>query len=497
MIINRHNPSSYFVFTSICVLAFACFANGFSNDFVWDDEFYIQKNTYLKSFEHIPDIFSHSATGGAGNVDRFYRPLQFFLYLIVYQIAGESTYAFHALNLLIHILCALVFYLLIVKIWKNRWLALVSTLIWLCHPIHVETITYVSATADSLSALFMLLSVWLFWRGGAPNYSLSLICYGLALFSKESSAVIAAAMVAISYYRDHNLKRAMLLSLPYWGVLIGFFLFRIYVLKISGTFNFYDNPNIYTENINYRIYTFLAAVFEYFYILVYPVGLHMERGFPVFVDFFNYRTVVSSLFIFISLIYFWFHRKDSSNKYVFAFFWFFIFFIPMSGILVPVNSMLLEHWLYLTSMGWFVLLGASLVKLYSVWPRLSIVLTVIIIATLSSLTIRQNTVWATPIRLYTDILRHNEGSARVHNNLAMAYADKGMVSKAEKHYLTAIARADTYAETHYNLARLYIFQSKLNLAKKHLLRSLEINPNFSYAQKLLSELNTFLKKQGQ
>lgn len=63
---------------------------------------------------------------------------------------------------------------------------------------------------------------------------------------------------------------------------------------------------------------------------------------------------------------------------------------------------------------------------------------VIISAILISLTLKRNNDWKNPVVFYNNILKYNSGTARVHNNLGMAYVEKGDFEKAEKHYLKAL-----------------------------------------------------------
>jgi tetratricopeptide (TPR) repeat protein len=118
----------------------------------------------------------------------------------------------------------------------------------------------------------------------------------------------------------------------------------------------------------------------------------------------------------------------------------------------------------------------------------------LIVAASITLSIKSNFVWKDPITFYNNILKYNEGTARVHNNLAMAYADIKDFKSAEKHYLKAIEIADTYPQTHYNLARLYLRFGKIERAISHLERSIEINPNFFFSYQLLGNIYEHLKR---
>jgi len=111
------------------------------------------------------------------------------------------------------------------------------------------------------------------------------------------------------------------------------------------------------------------------------------------------------------------------------------------------------------------------------WPKytkqaLSILATICIL-----LTLRQNFIWGRATRFYPYILQYQE-TARIHNNLAMAYADENKLSDAITHYKRAIEIADTYPQTHHNLARAYQAQGNNDMAFQEFSTALSMNPNF-------------------
>jgi tetratricopeptide (TPR) repeat protein len=170
---------------------------------------------------------------------------------------------------------------------------------------------------------------------------------------------------------------------------------------------------------------------------------------------------------------------------------------PNSGLAVPTNSLFLEHWLYVPTTGLFLGIAESL---HGVWtsittylrsskPRLTKYLgfaTLIVFlglaGKLGTMTFEQNTVWQNPITFYKHLFSLNEGSARAHNNLALAYAERGDLTQALDEFQKAIHITDTYAETQHNYALTLLNlpdqASHINEAIEHLNRSLEIDPNF-------------------
>src|SRR5271168_667820 len=77
---------------------FAAYAGVYHNAFLYDDDNIIVRNVFLRSWRNAPDLFTSMLMTGAGRANLYYRPLQTLLYLIIFQMAGLSTVAFHLLN---------------------------------------------------------------------------------------------------------------------------------------------------------------------------------------------------------------------------------------------------------------------------------------------------------------------------------------------------------------------------------------------------------------
>ncbi len=497
---QKIKTTTWLPFFLIAVAVSLSYFNALENDFLWDDEFLIEKNSYLRSFENLPKMLVSNSTAGFGGRDNFYRPTQNIYYLFIYQAFGYNKVAFHFGNILLHFLNGILVFLLIFRLTKRKPLALLTSLLWVCHPTHVEAITYISGTADPMAFLFCFLCLltYPYNKKHWGRLLASLAFFLLALLSKEAIIVTPALLVVCQFWlskeRPFHLK-TYLKTLPFWLLAIGYLLVREFLLNFDKTYTFYKSSNIYTENIHYRFFTFLATLPEYLLILLRPIKLHMERSFPVFTQWSSSPVLLGALVVVLPLVLGIYLLVKKQKKWLlFAWLWFFAAFTPMTGVLIPVNSFILEHWLYLPSVGFFLVGALLVIKTQKIHPTLPLIFALILVSTEIGLTHYRNKVWRTPITFYQDILKYSEGSARVHNNLAMAYQDDKQHQRAIDHYKKAIALSDTYPQTHYNLARSYIQENRLDLALKHLNRSLELRPDFVYSQKLKKELLDFLDK---
>jgi len=483
--------NKYIYAALIIIVGIIAYFNIYNNQFLWDDEFFIQKNKFIRSFDYLPNIFTTSSGAGAGKLDDFYRPMQFVVYSVVYSISGLRTWPYHLLNVSLHLTNALLIFFIVKKLFVKEDIAFITSVLWVAHPVQTEAITFISGTADPLALLFMLSSFFcyiLFKSKTKLAYLLaSVIFFTLALLSKEIVIIFPLLLMLYEFLfsQEKNVARKYKWVVPFLIVALIYFILRLSVLNFGGTLNLYKESNVYTQSLDYRIYTFLAALLTYYSFLFAPVSLHMERQFPVHISILSPQVLIS-LFVLFGLSFILIKSIRKNRAVTFGILWFFISFIPMSGV-IPVNALILEHWLYIPSIGFFLVVASAISRLlkHQKYKSSGIAITVLLVITFIFISINRNFDWKEPMIFYENILKYEEGTARIHNNLGMAYADVGKLKEAEKHYLKAIEISDTYAETHYNLANLYLKYDNVNNAILYLKRSIEINPNFFYSYELL------------
>ncbi|MDR3449062.1 MAG: hypothetical protein P4M15_04835 [Alphaproteobacteria bacterium] len=491
----------------LVVAVLAAYANIFDNVLLFDDDLLISLDTNLQGWNHIGDIFAGSTTSGAGIMGGFYRPLQILLYLIVTQLTGGGTFGFHILNLALHIANCGMMYRLGTKLGFKPWGVFLASLVWAVHPLHVEAITYMSGTADPLFVFFTLLAIVLL----LPNITQAGIykivpLFLLGLISKETMSVFPLlVMVCLFFTEPKRLDwRSYIRTWPLWLITLVFVHWRSSNTSLDGpgTYaRFYKLPSYvvlksYSEHLSYRIYTFFATLPKYLELLVWPHGLHMERSFPIYMEI---ALPVVLGFLMCALATGWIAHKTIMQRKGLALSWGLLWFMaahaPDSGIVYPMNSLFLEHWMYLPTVGLFLGIAETLATGLQPLPRARMALATLVLcfaAGLAAKTYAQNAIWHDPGSFYTNIFDYGEVSARARNNLGLYYSSQGRLDEGAAQLKEAIQISDTYAETRHNLALIYLRmpnqQAHIQDAIDNLNRALEIDPNFYRSCETLSQL---------
>ena len=493
----------------ILVLAvFAAYINIFDNQFLFDDDLLIKINAWIRDWHHIGDIVTGSTTGGAHIAGGFYRPVQILLYLAMFQLGDGSTVPFHLLNLSLHIANTCFVYRLGNKMGFKQEGVFLAALIWGLHPLHTEAVTYMSATADPLFSFCCLLSIILLLPDITPRKIWMIFpLYLLGLFTKETMVMFPALVMACLYFMspDRLKLRTYWRTWPLWIVSIGFVIWRMHAPGFDGPQTYgrfyalssFSPLKMYAEHPLYRFYTFLATLYHYLKLMIWPTGLHMERGFPVFTDFSPPPVLCGLALLLLGAFVVGrsFRPGNPDRAMAWGFLWFAAAHGPDSGLLIPMNSLFLEHWMYLPSVGLFLGGTETLAKFLEKRPAYTRAFcsgVLLIMAVVFSVkTSQQNKIWHDPDSFYNNIFAYGETSARARNNLALYYSDHGNYAGAITQFQEAIKESDAYAETHYNLALNYLRDAQgdyVQNAINQLNLSLKIDPNFYRSYFILGDI---------
>jgi protein O-mannosyl-transferase len=264
----------------VAAVYFISLFNGFTN---WDDQGYVTGNELIKSlsFDNIKKIF---VTPVMGN----YHPLTMLSYAVEYSIAGLSPFIYHLTNLLLHVLNTWLVYRVTRGLSANIVISFVTAVLFGIHPMHVESVAWISERKDVLYACFFLSSLIFYIRyvkgGGRKMLFLSLFLFLLSLLSKGQAVSLTIVLFGVDFW----LKRQWSLSLitekiPFLLLSLAFGIAAIYVqhsfgyMQVIKLFSFTD-----------RLFFACYALVLYLYKLILPVRLSCFYPFPAKMDFFIY-----------------------------------------------------------------------------------------------------------------------------------------------------------------------------------------------------------------
>lgn len=178
--------------------------------FVWDDLDRVARNPRIASLARLPEIFAHPtwdlSGASAGTHVGYWRPLAEVVLAIGHALGGGAPAGYHWLSLALHLAATAAAFRLALRLTKSAPIAFFGALLFGLHPVHVESVAWISAINDPLFGLFALLSIDSFvaWRDrGSSGWAWKCALYFfLALLSKELALSLVPIVLAIDYARS-------------------------------------------------------------------------------------------------------------------------------------------------------------------------------------------------------------------------------------------------------------------------------------------------------
>ncbi|UCC94801.1 MAG: tetratricopeptide repeat protein [Candidatus Omnitrophota bacterium] len=455
----------------IVLVGFGVYANSFRGEFILDDDPLIRNNIFVRSSSPVSSIFTKDIGESSGKKLSFWRPLQILTYRVEYSLFKLNVTGYHLTNITLHIAVALMLYWLVSLLFGDRGLSFLTSIFFVIHPIHTEAVSYISGRADSLVVLFMLLCFICYIKYlDKKNFALyiCMLCsYTLALLSRENSLVLPVLLLLYHYTFRKKIEFFGLFSLT--GIAAVYGLLRFTFLKSLLPYF------TVSYTLLQRIPGFFVALTNYLKLLVVPFPLHMEYGNKIFAI--NDIRAIIGVVILLALILCAFRTRK--NKLIFfAVFWFLIALVPQSN-LYPIGAYMAEHWLYLASIGFFLVVGRLLASSYRKRKISTVILIVTFITSLGVLTIKQNTYWQDSIGFYERTLQYEPASFGAYNNLGLIYQGMGKYDEAITYYKKAIEINPNFAESYNNIGLIFYRLAKYNEAIPFYEMAIKVNQKYA------------------
>ena len=503
---KRISSSKYTAIAILLIISIGVYLNALPNKFVYDDEFQVLGNLWLRDVKYIPEIFLTNVWAFAGEerLSNYYRPLMHMIYMIDYHIFGLKPWGFHLTNIIFHAgVTLLVFLISSILINqpqspnpksqilnpKSQILspAFIAALLFAAHPIHTEAVTWVAGIPELSFTLFYLLSFYLYIKSDGKwgkGIILSLIFFFLSTLCKEPALTLPFLMLVY----DYSISRSSVYSsqltvhsimkryLPYLIVAGGYFVLRTYA--IGG----FAPKKVHVQLSNYEYFINIFPLFtQYLEKLLLPINLNFFYVFHPISSIFQLKGIIALILTlgFIFLVYV-FRR----HKVVFlSLLWIVIPLLPVLYIPALGESTFTERYLYLPSVG-FVVLAALAIERISQLKALRqtanyVIISILVILTglYSAGTIKRNYIWRDSYTFWTDTVKKSPDGYIPHGSLGNVYFEQQKFEDAIKEYMIAIKLKPDSPEAHNSLGLVYFEQQRFEDAIKEYMIAIKLKPD--------------------
>ncbi len=319
-------------------------------DFVWDDFPTLVTNgsvhhwsTLWKGFTL--DYWGHHAIP---EISGYWRPLPTAVYVLLVKGFGVVPWVFHALNLLLHLGVVVLGVRLLSSLNLRGTALLVATIFFALHPLHSETVSFVSALPDLLAAFWGLLALRLIRR---PIWSL--LALGLALLSKESGLVFVVLWLIWVHRVD---RAAVSKTTRMWGSVLVGVLVSVYMGAHLLVTDGIAARSLWGGRLDTHLGTVLMLIPYVMWRSLIPLGTGPIQPFPVSEGWGDIRVWLALLSLCVVLLWVWRSLKENRTWPLKGVGLFLLFWAPSAN-LIPSEGLLADRYLYLPILGTAVLVG--------------------------------------------------------------------------------------------------------------------------------------------
>ncbi len=346
-------------FLLIVAVSVAIFYKTLTFDFVADDRRLIyEKREFIKDWSNLKTVFASPFPAETYEPIPFYRPVITFVNFLNFHLLGKTTFGYHIINLSFHTLNAILLYLLIFLLFKRELLSLLTALFFAGHPIHTNSVVWISGRTDVIACFFVLLTVILFIGRrdhiGTSRFLLfagAIITYMLGLFSKEIVLALPLFLFVWDYVSEgDSVKKKLIPYIPFAAVTIVYLILRVAVIGNLGT----GEPQM-SANLFQRFLSAFAIYFYYFKMFIFPVFLNFSPRVLTITSLFSLK-FWSALVFFAVVLALGLSLRKSAKEVSFGIFWILLTLVPVLN-LVPLYASVKEWWAYIPSVGFCLILG--------------------------------------------------------------------------------------------------------------------------------------------
>lgn len=478
-IINRKAPP--WMIPAVLILTFIVYLPNLSAGFVnWDDPDYVVDNLLIRDLSNFSQILSTPIQGN-------YHPLTMLSLAINYAISGLDAWSYHLFNIILHLLNSLLAFRLAFKLSKgSSIIALTTALLFALHPMHVESVAWVTERKDVLYSFFFLLGLISYTRfvdeNNKKQFWVSVVFFVLSLASKPAAVIFPLVLITIDILRQKKIDfKNLLEKTPFWILASAMGIITYLAQEEKGA------VGSHAFDTGTRILMGFYGIMMYIVKLIFPVNLatfYPYHSINLALPSEYYIAPLVSIALFVIIAFTW----KKNRVFAFGILFFLVNLILVLQFLPVGSAIISDRYTYLPYFGLFFIIGwlinkyanENLVKAsYFILP-----ITII----LSLITYKQVQVWDSSASLWDNAIKASP-SSRAYNNRALIFKnEEGNLQKAVEYYTLAVGVNAADHEAYTNRGNVYFQTAQYGLAKQDYLKALSLKPDYNVAHDNLGAL---------
>lgn len=486
-------------------------------DFVnWDDDKYVYENEHIRSldFKFLKWSFGFHILN--------WHPLTLISHSVDYALWELNPTGHHLTNIIVHSVNTLLLFILMLYLLtsdklakssfsetndktnkRNIFAASVTALLFGIHPIHVESVAWVSERKDVLSTFFVLLSLIFYSKYALSQeikrkswyYILSLSLFVLALMSKPMAVTLPFILVILDIFpfQRFGSKKSLGANIKLVMEKLPFVFFSLISTTLTIIAQHSENAivSLKTYPLHFRIATAINGLTFYLEKILFPIGLSPFYPLSTGDSIFSLKYVLAAVVVVSITIFCVWTWKRGSKVYAVIWAYYVITLLPVIGIIQLGEQATADRYSYIPSIGPFFLIGLGISyawdKHYSskrlayFCKKIILFMLILIFLTLSILTVKQTKIWTDSITLWSYELKGYQDFWLAYYNRAHAYTTLREYDRALKDVDEAISYNPKYPQSFYLRAVNHIGLGDYRRALTDMDKAVKLDPQFAEA----------------
>jgi hypothetical protein len=440
----------------------------------WDDPKLVTENPLIKdlSLDGIKAIFTSHMT-------IHYKPLVFLSWAVEYHFFGLNPTVFHTTNMLLHIFNTCLVYLVLLQFSGSKPVSFLTALVFGLHPIHAESVAWVTERKDVLYSFFYLLSIrsYQIYKEDEQTKKYLIIAFFLfvgALLSKMMAVTLPVVIILMDRFKEKKWNIEPMI--PFFGaIVLPMILFKGFQKAFSYVVSPFDTLGMPFSLADRFVLSGYEIVY-YLQRLLVPVNLSPLYEYPKGIDSMH---IGSLLLVVATMTGLWVLRKRLPSGTLFGLLWFGVTLFPALQMFLPLgDAITADRYMYMPMAGLFFAIFSFIEHRVGLSDKILFPMSAIGGVVLILMTISQGKIWKDTTTLWSNVLEGDGLNKLALNNRSIAYMKVGRFQEAYKDLTLAIQSDPTYAESFRNRGDVSYELQRYQEAIRDYTQAFNLDPDF-------------------
>ena len=463
----------------------------------FDDNEYVYENPHVTSGINFENIRWALTAFHSNN----WHPLTWISHMVDCRIFGLNPGWHHLVNLFFHISNSVLLFIIFRRMSGRLWQSAFVAAVFAVHPLHVESVAWVSERKDVLSTFFGLLTILSYaWYVGKQNfkrYSLVISFFILGLLSKPMLVTLPFVLLLLDYWplrRFHFQKEAEgsrqnFFNIKHINIIEKIPLFVIAAASSIMTF-FAQKAGAVMVSLAFipietRVANAITSYVSYIVRLFVPLNLSCIYPHPLVI---SWEKLLLSVTLLMIISAFAIKNIKKAPYFIVGWLWFLGTLVPVIGLVQVGMQSMADRYMYIPSIGLLLIIswGASeIIQKKKAAKKVSETVAIIGIILMVIISWKQIAYWENSEKLFKRALQVTDNNYIAHHKLGAYFSTQGREENAIKNYLKSIQIDPGFHDSYFNLGLLYYHQGEMEKAVSNLLKAAAIKPDYADTYSIL------------